>query len=100
MSSNISNTPGGIGLICIFSTSLEQVQAASENPNKIVNDKDLKDLSFLDPNRVKEAFNDMREHNSGGPDTMKSVVFQNLPYNVLTRISKLYKVCIKLSHAP
>ena len=40
----------------------------------------------------------MKAHNSGGPDTMKSVVFQNLPYNVFTRISKLYKVCIKLSH--
>ena len=81
-------------------TSPEQVEAASETPNEIVNDKDLKDLTFLDPNRVKETFNDMRAHNSGGPDIMKSVVFQNLPYNVLKRISKLYKVCIKLSHTP
>ena len=31
---------------------------------------------------------------------MKSIVFQNLPQNMLTRISKLYKACIKLSYTP
>merc|ERR1712020_728371 len=78
----------------------EQPEAGTEPQDKIVNDKDLNDLNFLDPNRVKEAFNDMRAHNAGGPDTMKSVVFQNLPDNILARISKIYKVCIKLSHTP
>ena len=84
------------------STCQEQLEArnGSETHNKVVNDNCLNDLNFLDPNRVREAFNDMKAHNSGGPDTMKSVVFQNLPYNVLTRISKIYKVCIKLSHTP
>ena len=66
----------------------------------IVLDKYLNDLNFLDPARVKEAFNDMRAHNSGGPDGMKSIVFQNLPYNMLTRISKIYKACMKLSYTP
>ena len=78
----------------------EQPEASSEPTDKIVNDKDLNDLNFLDPIRVKEAFNDMKAHNAGGPDTMKSVVFQNLPDNILARISKIYKVCIKLSHTP
>ena len=31
---------------------------------------------------------------------MKSIVFQNLPRNMLTRISKIYKACTKLSHTP
>ena len=66
----------------------------------IVLDKYLDDLSFLSPDRVKEAFDDMNSYNSGGPDGMKSIVFQNLPYNILTRISKLYKACIKLSYTP
>ena len=46
---------------CTFNsqpTSHEQVEAVSETTDKIVNDKGLKDLTFLDPNRVKEAFND------------------------------------------
>ena len=54
----------------------------------------------MNPDRVKEAFHDMNSYNSGGPDGMKSIVFQNLPHNVLTRISKLYKACIKLSYTP
>ena len=79
----------------------EKPQDCSENQEKIVNDdKDLNDLNFLEPNRVKEAFNDMKAHNAGGPDTLKSVVFQNLPDKVLTRISKIYKACIKLNHTP
>ena len=65
-----------------------------------IHDRDLNDLNFLDPHRVKEAFNDMNAKNSGGPDTMKAIVHQNLPYNMLTRISKIYKACIKLSHTP
>ena len=44
----------------------------------IVLDKYLDDLSFLTPQRVKEAFDDMNSYNSGGPDGMKSIVFQNL----------------------
>ena len=66
----------------------------------IVLDKYLNDLNFLDPKWVKEAFNDMRAHNSGGTDGLKSIVFQNLPHNMLTRISKIYKACMKLSHTP
>ena len=66
----------------------------------IVLDKYLDDLSFLSPQRVKEAFQDMNSYNAGGPDGMKSIVFQNLPHNTLTRISKLYKACIKLSYTP
>ena len=31
---------------------------------------------------------------------MKSVVFQDLSDNILTRISKIYKACIKLSYTP
>ena len=79
---------------------LKKLQNSSKTKDEIVHNKDLNDLNFLDPNRVKEAFNDMRAHNAGGPDTMKSVVFQNLPNNILARISKIYKVCIKLSHTP
>ena len=74
-----------------------------EVPNhqyNIVLDKYLDDLIFLSPHRVKEAFNHMNSYNSGGPDGMKSIVFQNLPHNILTRISKLYKACIKLSYTP
>ena len=57
-------------------------------------------MNFLDPERVKEAFKDMNSYNAGGPDGMKSIVFQNLPQNFLTRISKIYKACIKLSFTP
>ena len=65
-----------------------------------VKDKDLKDLNFLDPKRVKEAFKDMNSYNAGGPDGMKSIVFQNLPDNMLNRISKIYQACVKLSFTP
>ena len=63
-------------------------------------DKNLDDLSFLNPNKVKEAFNSMNSYNAGGPDRMKSIVFQNMPYNILIRISKIYQACIKLSYTP
>ena len=66
----------------------------------LVLDRNLNDLSFLDPNRIKEAFKDMKSFNEGGPDGMKSIVFQNLPENFLARISKIYKACIKLNHTP
>ena len=73
---------------------------ASKHRNKIVLDKNLNDLSFLDPVRVKEAFKDMNSYNSGGPDGMKSIVFQSLPDSILNRISKIYKACDKLSFTP
>ena len=95
--------PGSTKMNCnTQSTFQEQPEArnGSETHIKIVNDNCLNDLNFLDPNRVKEAFNDMKAHNSGGPDTMKSVVFQDLSDNILTRISKIYKACIKLSYTP
>ena len=60
----------------------------------------LNDLNFLDPHRVKEAFNDMNAYNAGGPDGMKSIVFQNLSDIMLNRISKIYKACIKLNYTP
>ena len=56
---------------------------------KTVLDKNLDDLSFLNPNKVKEAFNNMNSYNAGGPDKMKSIVFQNIPHNILIRISKI-----------
>ena len=78
----------------------QETEDVSRHHYKLVLDKNLTNLSFLDPNRVKEAFNDMRSLNAGGPDGMKSIVFQNLPYNFLIRISKIYKACIKLNHTP
>ena len=42
----------------------------------------------------------MNPYNSGGPDGLKSVAFQNVPNNILYRISKLYKACIKLKYTP
>ena len=36
-------------------------------------------LSFLNPNRVKEAFKNMKALNSGGPDKSKSVVSKIFP---------------------
>ena len=66
----------------------------------VTTDDMLDDLSFLNPWKVNEAFQDMKSLNSGGPDQMKSIVFQNLPYNVLLRISLIYKACIKLSYTP
>ena len=50
-------------------------------------DKNLDDLSFLNPNKVKEAFDNMNSYNAGGPDKMKSIIFQNVPQNILIRIS-------------
>jgi hypothetical protein len=57
-------------------------------------------LSFLSPDWVKEAFKNMNPNNAGGPDKMKSIIFQNVPQNILIRISKLYQACIKLSYTP
>ena len=45
-------------------------------------------------------FKDMNSYNAGGPDGMKSIVFQNLPDNMLNRISKIYQACVKLSFTP
>ena len=42
----------------------------------------------------------MNSYNAGGPDKMKSIVFQNISYNILIRISKIYQACIKLSYTP
>ena len=42
----------------------------------------------------------MNSYNAGGPDRMKSIVFQNLPHSTLIRISKIYQACIKLSYTP
>ena len=73
---------------------------SSKHQYILVKDENLNNLNYLDPDRIKEAFNDMRSLNAGGPDGMKSIVFQNLPYNFLIRISKIYKACIKLNHTP
>ena len=62
--------------------------------NKDLISNNFLDLHFLDPLRVREAFKDMNAWNSGGPDKLKSVVFQNLPFNMLERISKIYKVVL------
>ena len=53
----------------LLTTCPEQVTEGevSTHQYNIVLDKYLDDLNFLDPKRVKEAFNDMRAHNSGGP---------------------------------
>ena len=67
----------------------QEAEDVSRHHYKLILDKNLTNLSYLDPNRVKEAFNDMRSLNAGGPDGMKAMVFQNLPYNFLTRISKI-----------
>ena len=56
----------------------------------IVLDKYLDDLVFLNPDRVKEAFNDMNSYNAGGPDGLKSIVFQNMPYNTGCSVLKRY----------
>ena len=63
-------------------------------------DRYLDDLSFLSPDWVKEAFKNMNPYNAGGPDKMKSIIFQNVPHNILIRISELYQACVKLSYTP
>ena len=57
-------------------------------------------LHFLDPLRLWEAFKAMNAWNSGGPDKLKFVVFQNLPFSMLERISKIYKGWVALKHTP
>ena len=109
MGQNLQPTSSQVDDICSASiaeslqtTCPEQVDK-EKVPNHqyiIVLDKYLDDLSFLSLDRVKKAFDDMNSYNSGGSDGMKSVVFQNLPYNILTRISKLYKASIKLGYTP
>ena len=69
---------------------------SSKHQYILVKDENLNNLNYLDPDRIKEAFNDMRALNAGGPDGMKAIVYQNLPWNMLTRISKIYKACIKV----
>ena len=78
---------------------VEQGEVRNHQYNTVL-DKYLDDLSFLSPDWVKEAFNNMYPYNAGGPDKMKSIIFQNIPMNILIRISKLYKACIKLSYTP
>ena len=73
---------------------------ASSNDCIKISNKDLNDLNFLDTPRVKEAFKDMKALNSGGPDGKKSIVFQNLPNNMLYRISRIYKASVKLKYTP
>ena len=82
-----------------------QSQDLSLSEEERISTKDLcsnnfLDLHFLDPHRVREAFKDMNAWNSGGPDKLKSVVFQNLPFNMLERISNIYKGCVALKHTP
>ena len=45
-----------------------EIADALKHQYNLVLDKNLKNLDFLDPNRIKEAFNDMRSLNAGGPD--------------------------------
>ena len=76
-----------------------KLQDSSLSEKEKISNKDLisnnfLDLHFLDPLRVREAFKDMNAWNSGGPDKLKSVVFQNLPFSMLERISKIYKVVL------
>ena len=68
--------------------------------NKDLISNNYLNLHFLDSLRVREAFKDMKAWNSGGPDKLKSVVFQNLPLDMLERISKIYKRCVALKHNP
>ena len=69
-------------------------------PQRKIKNIELTNHKFLETPRIKEAFNDMKALNAGGPDGMKSIVFQNLPNNILYRISRIYKACMDLSHTP
>ena len=60
----------------------------------------MNELKFLDPHEVMRAFNDMKALNAGGPDGLKAIVFQNLPINIITKISQIYKACISLAYTP
>ena len=73
---------------------------SSKHQYILFKDENLNNFNYLDPHRIKEAFNDMRSLNAGGPDGMKAIVYQNLLLNMLTRISKIYKACIKISYTP
>ena len=50
----------------------------------LVKYENLNNLNYLDNDRIKEAFDDMRSFNAGGPDGMKAIVYQNLPLSMLT----------------
>ena len=57
-------------------------------------------LDFLDPSEVRRAFQDMKALNIGGPDTLKAIVFQQLPDNIIIKISQIYKDCVILKYTP
>ena len=65
-----------------------------------INIGELSSIKFINPTEVRRAFNDMKGLNSGGPDEIKAIVFQQLPNNIIIRISYIYKACLRLGYTP
>ena len=65
-----------------------------------INIGELSSIKFINPTEVRRAFNDMKGLNSGGPDELKAIVFQQLPNNIIIKISYIYKACLKLGYTP
>jgi hypothetical protein len=70
------------------------------NNDKWIFNKDLLSINYINPEKVKEAFQDMEPLNASGPDGLKAIVFQQLLHNILVRLCKVYKACILLNHTP
>ena len=60
---------------------------------------DLRD-HFITEHMVKKAFESFGSLKSAGPDNIKPIALQQLNENMISRITRLYKACIKLGYTP
>lgn len=57
-------------------------------------------LRYIDDHKVVEALASFGPHKAPGPDGFKPVVLQNLPFEIITYVKKIYHVAVSTGYAP
>ena len=81
------------------SSELTEVEEEVANNNWVRN-KDLSSINYINLGKVKEAFLDMEPLNAASDAGIKAIVYQKLPQRMLSRLTDIYRACIRLNHTP
>ena len=81
------------------SSELIEVEEEVVNNNWVLN-KDLLSINYINPVKAKEAFLDMEPLNAANEADIRAIVFQKLPQRMLSRLTDIYRACIRLNYTP
>ena len=68
--------------------------------NEFLDQTIIEDLSWITPDLTRSAINTFGSQKAAGSDTLKPIILQNLPDNIINWITKIFTACIQLSYTP